>query len=84
MATKTKETQEAKVKATKPVDKEQPAEEVQTDYPGQTDAVSDLMKQVGELTWDEKQAFGKRVNEVINQEADKRSVGHDFDAAAYF
>lgn len=75
MATKEKKVTKA--------DHESDVAEKELDYPGQTETVSDAVKQLADMTWEERQAFAKRVNEVVNQEADKRSVGHDFDTAAY-
>lgn len=48
-----------------------------------TSEIEDIMKQVGELSYEDRKAFAARFNEVLNRENDKRSVGHDFDKKEY-
>lgn len=50
---------------------------------GQTEAVSNAVASLADLTWEERKYFMRRYSEVYSQEADLRSQGKDFDVEAY-
>lgn len=50
---------------------------------GETEAVSDAVASLADLTWEERKYFMRRFSEVFGEESNMRSQGKDFDTAAY-